>query len=489
MINAYQEQIFYHYVLTNHVFLKNTLPEFFKNKTLSELYKVAREHTVTYGSSPSKEQVIELLRVKGLSEEIKDDVVTALYNQKVLLNNYDKEWLDDNIGAWITVRNVEDQFRKGMTYLKTTQVTAENAQEVAENIKHMMTTGMSVDMDFNMSSDFFDPTAHLQERLARTPTGYPYIDKCLKGGFWKGALIAFLSGPKAGKSMWLQNLATMSTMNGYNTAYITLELQEELVNMRFGANLLNVKLDEYEEFAKDQDLLKKKLGNLKQESLKPLGALRVKEFPSSTASVNDIRAHLKKEQEMLGIKFDNVFIDYINLMRNWRNPNTENTYMKIKQISEDLRAMAMEEGWCVITVTQTNRAGWESSDLNIGDVSESAALIHTVDALFGIITNPLMKAAGEYLLKYLADRVSGMENTRKRFEINWAFARINEDRNSPIEDMDQIYNQTANMRAVKDRSTVQMGASGNAPELNQDKANNINVQESLFDLSQFSSSQ
>lgn len=114
--------------------------------------------------------------------------------------------------------------------------------------------------------------------------------------------------------------------------------------------------------------------------------------------------------------------------------------MKIKQISEDLRAMAMEEQWAVITVTQTNRGGWEAEDLNITNVSESAALIHTVDMLFAIITSAEMKARSEYYLKCLANRVAGFENTRKRFTMDWKYARIEEDKNAAIEDMDFAIN-------------------------------------------------
>jgi hypothetical protein len=241
-------------------------------------------------------------------------------------------------------------------------------------------------------------------------------------------------------SLWLQNLAALSSQNGYNTAYITLELQEELVNMRIGSNMLSIHVDEYENKAKDQDYMRTKLNKIKENSFKPLGKLHVKEFPSSTASSNDIRAYLIKAQEILGIKFENIFIDYINIMKNWRNPNSENTYMKIKQISEDLRAMAMEEQWAVITVTQTNKGGWENEDLRISNVSESSALLHTVDALFGIITSPELKARKMYYLKYLADRVSGMENTRKKFNTNTAYMRIEEDKESDIEDMDFVLN-------------------------------------------------
>jgi hypothetical protein len=100
----------------------------------------------------------------------------------------------------------------------------------------------------------------------------------------------------------------------------------------------------------------------------------------------------------------------------------------------------MEEQWAVISATQTNRGGWDTNDLSISDVSESAALLHTVDMLFGLITNPEMKARMEYYLKCLASRVSGYENTKKRFTVDWKYGRIEEDKNSQIQDMDFVIN-------------------------------------------------
>jgi replicative DNA helicase len=445
-MNQYQENIFYHYVLSEQRYLNTCIPEHFSNTTVRELFDIAKDHTIKYHEPPTKDQMYELIRIKGLGEKISEEQLTALYNTKSLLSQYDNEWLDQNVGPWIQVRNLEYVMRKAIALMKTSSMNVENASSVVEQIRSMITTETSIDFNFNMGVDFFDPTAHLQTRLARASSGYDYIDLCLKGGYWKGSLIAFLSGPKAGKSMWLGNLALRSAQMGNNTAYVTFELQEEILNMRIGSNLFNVKMDDYENWAKDQDNLKRRMSDIKQTSVIPFGKLHVKEFPASTCSATDLRTYLKKAEEILGIKFDNIFVDYINIMKNWRNPNTENTYMKIKQIAEDLRAMAMEEQWTVITATQTNRGGIDNTDLRTTDVSESAALLHTVDVLFGIITDPEMKARGEYFLKCLANRVSGYQNTRKRYTIEWAYARIEEDKNSAIQDMDFLINNTVSPR-------------------------------------------
>jgi KaiC/GvpD/RAD55 family RecA-like ATPase len=443
MIHGYQEQIFYHYILQNPLFLGVTKSDFFTNASVRELFEIAKEHALKYKEPPSKEQMIQLVQIKGLAEKYNDDLVESLYNTKQLLAQYEDQWLEENVGPWIQIRNLDNVIRKVIAYMKTSKVTPDNAKETIEKVRHMLSSETAIDFTFNMGKNFFDAAAHLQTRLARTSTGYDYIDICTKGGYWKGSLMVLFGMPKSGKSMWMCNMAAKSVMMGHNTAYITLELQEELVNMRIGANLLNIPLDDYEAVTHDQDLLKTKLNHLKQKAIKPLGEFHIKEFPSSTASANDISAYLRKAQELLGYKFDNVFIDYLNIMKNWRNANSENTYMKIKQISEDIRAMGQENGWAVISVTQTNRSGWEANDLSITSIAESAGLLHTVDILFGICTDAQMKAKGEYFLKCLANRVAGYENTRKRYTIDWKHARIEEDRNSPIQDMEFFINQVA----------------------------------------------
>jgi hypothetical protein len=169
------------------------------------------------------------------------------------------------------------------------------------------------------------------------------------------------------------------------------------------------------------------------EDLKTPGKLWVKEYPTSSASVKDIERYLVKMEQLKNIKFKTVFVDYINILANWRNPNSENTYMKIKQIAEDLRGMATRNNWAVITLTQINRAGFGASGaLSLSNIAESSGLGHTVDWMGGIIQDELMYANREYLLQTMLNRNEGYKNSRKRFAIDYNYMRIVEDLASQI---------------------------------------------------------
>jgi len=106
--------------------------------------------------------------------------------------------------------------------------------------------------------------------------------------------------------------------------------------------------------------------------------------------------------------------------------------MKIKQIAEDLRAMAMRNDWIVITASQVNRSAFDSTDINMTSVSESAALIHTVDVMFGIIQDPIMYSQNEYILKLIANRDDGYKNTKRKFKVNYDYMKITEDPHSSM---------------------------------------------------------
>jgi hypothetical protein len=225
-------------------------------------------------------------------------------------------------------------------------------------------------------------------------------------------------------TLWLGNLAAQAVKTGHNVAVITLEMNDRKYVKRLGANLLGIPVNEYQTVAEDEQKIKKRIQSMTYENLKVPGKLFVKEFPTSQASVLDLEKYLRKVEEQNGFKFKIVIVDYINILKNWRNPNSENTYMKIKQIAEDLRGVAMSNEWSILTATQTKQTDFDATDLSINSAAESSGLVATVDGLFGIIQDPLMYANREYKLKLIANRDDGYKNAYKMFNVDYSYMRI-----------------------------------------------------------------
>ena len=212
---------------------------------------------------------------------------------------------------------------------------------------------------------------------------------------------------------------------GTNTAVITAEMAAHKFVKRIGANLLGINISDYNEKGKNKDFIKRKLETVGN-GFTPPGSLHVRQFPTSQATVLDIEAYLAQIEEEKGIKLGAVVIDYINILANYRNQNTENTYMKIKQIAEDLRAMGIRNNWLIVTATQITRSGYNSSDITMTDIAESAGLSHTADVMLGIIQDDIMRAANEYRLKVLKIRDGEGKGTKCKLDINYSYMRLME---------------------------------------------------------------
>lgn len=443
-MNQYIQNIFYHFLLSEPGLALKINPEFFDAKNLQICFTYAKEYVIKYHTAPSANQLKELLKADNKSEIVSDDIVDIIYSAQKNVGDYTHDWLYDNSTSWAQWKNFLNSLKSTLTYVKLNQdnVDTDNVKEIMEHAKGAFNRSCIIEFDDDGKggSDFWDAISHKQIKLIRSSSGYPFIDLCLKGGYFPGCLICFVGAPKSGKSTWLQNLCAESVKKGENNAYVSLELPEEMIHNRIGANMFTIPSLDYEKYTDDTEAFKERIDTFKRSCLVPPGQLIVKSFPTSTMSVLDLEAWLLTKEEELStegnpFKFKNVFVDYINIMKNYRNPNSENTYMKIKQLAEDVKAIGLKHGWAIITATQTTRSQYDTTDMLASQVSESSGLGATVDAMFGIIADSFMKAKGEYYLKCIYDRVAPEDNKRKKYLIDKTYLRLTEDLSSPIEDL------------------------------------------------------
>jgi len=430
MQNQHLENIWFRAVIENPAYIDATDVSFFKNTDYQEAFKVIKSFWKKYQQIPSKIQVRESAKLLKIDDKLHDSLLDSMW--MINLEDYDIDWLEQNVESWIEWKTLEKSAVDSINYIRSTDVTPDNIKDVINTYKSIVVDRNKVDFSFDMGLNFRDPESHKQPSNLTFSSGYDYIDFCLGGGFSAKGLYVLLGQPKVGKTLWLGNIATQAIRASNNVAIITLELGDRKYMKRLGSNLLGIRMSEYKDSAENDALIKKKITNLAFENLRTPGELVVKEFPTSQASAIDVENWLTKVEQILGIKFKIVIIDYINIMKNWRNPNSENTYMKIKQIAEDLRAAAQRNQWAIVTATQTKQSEFDATDLSMNSASESSGLVATVDGMFGIIQDPMMYTNNEYKLKLLANRDEGYKNSYKKFLVDYNHMRISEDPNSQI---------------------------------------------------------
>jgi archaellum biogenesis ATPase FlaH len=394
------------------------------------IFDAAKDFWGKYHEMPTAEQLIQAFKISGKSEDVKESEITSIYD--IDLTKYEDDWLRETTEFFIEYKNLTKSAVDAVKYIQTTPVTSENIRTVIDTFKNIVVERNNIDFAFDEGLDFFNPSSHKQLTSSTFSSGYPFIDTVLGGGFSAKALYVFMGMPKVGKSLWLGNLAAQAVKSGHNVAVLSMEMGDRKYIKRLGANVLGIPISDYGNISNDEQAIKKRLASVTYDNLRVPGQFIIKEFPTSQASVPDIERYLRKIEELRGIKFKIIIVDYINIMKNWRNPNSENTYMKIKQIAEDLRGVAMTNQWSIITATQTKQSDFDSSDLSINSAAESSGLVATVDGMFGIIQDPIMYANKEYKLKILANRDDGYKNAYKVFNVDYRYMRISEDASVPM---------------------------------------------------------
>lgn len=251
-----------------------------------------------------------------------------------------------------------------------------------------------------MGHDFFVDYEARFTRLSRDciPTGIAELDQkdILNGGMGKGELFVVVACSGVGKSHFLTALGANALRMQKNVLHYTFELAEHVIGVRYDSNLCDINASDVID-SKDQVMDKYK--NMS------LGKLIIKHFPSNSASVFTLRAHMER-LELKGFKPDLVIVDYADIMRSTRE--YDSLRHELKLIYEELRSLADEKGFPIATASQSNKEGASSEIIDMTNMSEAYGKAHVADFILGLSRRVHEKATGLGRI-YIAKNRSGRD--------------------------------------------------------------------------------
>jgi KaiC/GvpD/RAD55 family RecA-like ATPase len=270
-------------------------------------------------------------------------------------------------------------------------------------VEKLIKDAVQISLQRDMGTDYFeDPAARLNKYYnqgGQVSTGWGQMDRLLYGGMSRQELNIFAGGSGSGKSLLMMNLALNWLAQGLSGVYITLELSEELTSLRTDAMQTSMSTKDIRKDI-DNTALKVRVAS------KKMGQYRVKSLPAQS-NVNDIRSYLKEVQIQTGIKVDFVMVDYLDLVMPVTvkvSPN--DTFIKDKYVSEELRNLAQELNIVLVTASQLNRSAVEEIEFDHSHIAGGISKINTADNVFGIFTSRSMRERGKYQLQCMKSRSS-----------------------------------------------------------------------------------
>ena len=119
--------------------------------------------------------------------------------------------------------------------------------------------------------------------------------------------------------------------------------------------------------------------------------LIIKEYPMRSASIQTIKSHLSRLR-IKNIIPDIVIIDYGDLLKSVSV--TSEARFSLREVWEQMKALAQEMKIPVVTATQTNRSGYASDVITADQISEDFSKVMTSDIIITAARNLEQKAAG-----------------------------------------------------------------------------------------------
>lgn len=375
-------------------------PDYF-DKKFQQTIKYLLEFSGKYNALPTMQQLNNEARIE--------------YNivQGISLNPNVQQSVMDSVETFCKQRALEIAVLEAADLVNNGQNTG-----IDKIIKDAQLVSLKKDLGIEFWEEQEEWLRHLEVEMGTVKTGWKTFDDMLDGGFSWGNLIYVVSASGGGKSLAMANMGLNMSCMGYNVAYITLELDKELVGKRIMSMASNIP---YREINYKQD---KTIDTLvyKRKQIKP-GMFRIINMPNG-CSTQDIEAMLQEVEIATNKQINIIIVDYADIMRpNDRRIDPNNMHLSGKAIAEDLRALVRErtrvgKNSLVLTASQITKDNMTEMEYEINQLSGSRGKVDTADLIFSVKTNLAMKSRGEYELKFLKVRNASCLDKKLKLKYN-----------------------------------------------------------------------
>ena len=386
--------------------------EYFDENSLKKIFSTYSEYVNQYREPPSIEALkISMDNRKDLNEQAYKEV-NAVIDELKVDDKTNQEWLVAETEKFCQDKDLYNSIRKAILILDGQDKVNDKGA-----IPQILSDSLGISFDTHIGHDFLEDFESRYDFYHRKEERLEFdidlLNKITKGGLPRKSMTVLLATTGGGKSLVKCHAAATSLMYGRNVLYITMEMAEEKISQRIDANLLDVTLDELVEMPRE--VYERKINRIKS---KTTGKLIVKEYPTGSAHAGHFRHMLNELKMKKNFIPDIIFIDYLNICASSRvkGAAAANSYTLVKSIAEEIRGLAMEFNVPIVTSSQFNRSGYDNTDVDLTNTSESMGITHTADAIFALITSEELESLGQLMIKQLKNRWGDL-NYYRRFVI------------------------------------------------------------------------
>jgi len=358
--------------------------KFFEDSVGKVIHVIDRFYAV-YNKIPTIDQITQSLLPKYLKndQERIDECIDSIQQCRSLDDVKDfATWVSDETKVFIKRKKLEAAMVDAVHLMEE--------GKMDEAVSRVMKV-TEINFDDNLGIDYFEDLKMRMEELRNPatviPSGLNKLDEAIGGGWRNKSLIIFGAATNVGKTLIMGDITAKLIDRGYNALYITLEINEHLLANRIDSNLTETKMSD---LTSDVDELSRRIlayrsqreeANRTDPTIPPVGRFLIKEYAPGYLNANTILALLRELQLKKNFKPDFIVVDYIGLMIPNGKSFSDNTYGRMKTVSEELRAVSSLHKIPVFSAVQLNREGYKTNDVGLEKTSDSMGIPMSADVM------------------------------------------------------------------------------------------------------------
>ena len=326
-------------LLTHKEFLQNIndvlSEEYFDNQAHKWIIGEILNYYEQYHTTPTME--VLKVEMKKVENEVLQLSIKEQLREAYQASSSDLEYIENEFSSFCKNQQLKKALLNSVDLLNSGDF---------EAIRGLIDNALKAGAEKNIGHEYIKDTEARYREEARTtvPTPWDKFNNLMQGGLGNGDFGLIFGNPGGGKSWTLVALGGFAVKLGYNVLHYTLELGEDYVGRRYDAFFTGKPVDT---LFKSKDKI--------EEVVKELpGQLIIKEYAPGQATVNTIRAHIQKCND-LEFKPDLIIIDYVDLLSSKKR--TQDRKGEIDDIYVSTKGLAKELQLPIWSVSQVNRAG------------------------------------------------------------------------------------------------------------------------------------
>lgn len=406
-------------LINNKTYYKKVLhhldPIYFSLDIEQRIFKFIKKYSDRYGNAP------ELLLLKEALSKLDSDANTEQY-----IDEYIKLLEDGDIVAIDPMMDKTELFVRDRALkhalFKAVDIYKGEDKTPTEAIPDMLKEAISKTIEEDTGTLYFSPEAAKRRLEAynnpekKIPFRLKKMNEVTNMGVTRQSLNCIVAAPNVGKTAMLISMAADYIELGNDVLYISCEMSEDQVGIRFDARFLNKETSEIPNIREDVYLDKFK------EIESKVGNLIIKGYSTNELTAQKLDVLLDELHTKHDFKPTIIMMDYLGICSSYMIKDRTNIGTYYTKVAEEFRAVAQKKDCIIWTAQQMTTDALDNTDPTLKNIGYGQGIAKTSDMVWFAIRTEELDRLGQILIKQ--DKTRYHKERVVRFVVGFDIGRM-----------------------------------------------------------------